>query len=732
MEFVSKLKLDMERLEREYESRGTVSWSTFKSDPSSHQKKVIELQPSDFSEGTLRIKFPCKLKLMNNVQFNPNRGSFLPDGTVDPDRSLDWFPSRSVASNTDATFGFFTGDVIQAYGIGFFAAIAIEAEGVVVDLNSYTLSQHPEHSIMQQFFACIELGDQPFPVNSGPFNFGSDLRRAKKVWIKNGILGYSSHQNLHANDSQEILVTSVTMKDSTVAGVSMNGSRKVALIDCEFKGHRKDVKVRGAFNEIRLDEKLMAGYIARKTQMDPSFVPSAELLTAKANAKLAVEKVLNDILLHGAIREHDAADATTLAARDVAVLKNMTGLSDAIAYGFVFNATDNATGKFLETRDLKGNEASELALIRCNIEAVTAAPIEILAMSPGIAATQEVEAGGEVLYNVDAQMRGATGAVLDFSVVFDYISEPSLETTYGKYIGNIVSDTQIEMAAAQNAETNPALKAALGQINIEPHFIEMKRGNPEYADWRFLPIGVGEPDVAAEGDKVYLLVNGQNIDPAHLPFGEVAEAGFNRTDIEMEFVVLAQGDIQHHVLKGNLGLRIEGVSDLSIERLTIAGVDNQGEKGYGYTALGQEMGYIGDQDGGHGGQGAMAGYFGNHTRGLSLAGCTGVKIKDLKISNVKSKSGPAIALELKGESSDMKLEQVDIKNVSSGYGLGDSAKVQIKAMKKYPNWQPTSTGIRADETVTYTEIKNVRVASLSQPVESPKSLEIESTSVKIS
>ena len=732
MEFISKLKLDMERLEREYEAKGTVTWTAFKADPTAHQKKVIELTSADFAQGTLRIKHPCKLKLTSNISFNPNRGTFLPDGKVDPARTLDWFPSRSVASNMDATFGYFTGDVIQAYGIGFFAAIAIEAEGVVVDLNSYTIAQHPEHSVMQQFFSCIELGDQPFPTNSGPFNFGSDLRRAKKVWIKNGILGYSSHHNLHANDSQEILVSAVTLKDCTVAGVSMNGSRKVALIDVEFKGHRKDVTVRGAFNEIRLDEKLMGAYIARKTQMDSTWSPSAELLTAKANAKLTVEKVLNDIILHGAIRAHDAADATTLPAKDVAVLKNMTGLSDAIAYGFVLNAGDNATGKFLETRDLKGNEASEIALIRCNIEAVVAQPIEVLAMSPGIAATQEVEAGGEVLYNVDAQMRGATGAVLDFAVVFDYTGDSVSNPAFGKWVGNIVADTQIELAAAQNAETDPSLKASLGQVNIEPHFIGMKRGEAAYAEWRFLPIGIGEPDVAAEGDKVYLLVTGQDVDPAHLPFGTVAEAGFDRVGIDMEFVVLAQGDIQHHVLKGNLGLRIEGVSDLTLEHVTVAGVDNQGDKGYGYTALGEEMGYIGDQDGGHGGQGAMAGYFGNHTRGVSIAGCSGLKVKDLKISGVKSKTGPAIALDIKGESSDMKLEQIEVKGVTAGYGLGATAKVLIKDMKKYPNWLPTATGVRADESVSYAEIKGLKVSGLVQPTETAKALTIESASVKVS
>ena len=100
MEFVSKLKLDMERLEREYDARGTVTWTAFKADPATHQKKVIELTQADFAQGTLRIKHPCKLKLASNISFNPNRGTFLSDGTVDPARTLDCILAVTLLKNS--------------------------------------------------------------------------------------------------------------------------------------------------------------------------------------------------------------------------------------------------------------------------------------------------------------------------------------------------------------------------------------------------------------------------------------------------------------------------------------------------------------------------------------------------------------------------------------------------------------------------------------------------------
>lgn len=720
MTFVNKLKLDLERLEREYETAGTVSWANFAAAPATYKKRVVELSASDFASGTLRVTQPCKLKLLGDVKFNPNRPTMLQtngvDTGIDPSRTLDWFPLQSQSQYQSA-------DVRLAYSLGFFAAIAIECEGVILDLNGYTISMHSEFALMQQFFSCVELGDQPFPFNSGPANFGSDLRRAKKCWIKNGVLGYSSHQNLHGNDSQEVLVTNVTFRDATVAGVSLNGAKKVALIDCEFKGHRKDVKVRGAFNEIRLDTKVLEGYSTAKGGWSNLPTPLKDAYDA---AKLAIETIFNDVIFGAGV-----ISDTSLTADDRAVLKNYSGLSDAIAYGFVLNATDNATGKFLETRDLKGNEAAEIALIRCNIEAVTAAPIEVLALSPAIDGSQEIEAGGEVLYDVNAQQRGMTGAVLDFMHAFDYSGTPASNANYGKWKGNVIANMQAEIAAAQTLETSATLKAMLGQINIDSRYIAMKRavsGDPEH-DYRLLPIGTAEPSVAEEGDKVYLLVDGQSDVAGGFPFGHPVEAEIAGTVQPLEYVVLAQGDIQHHVLKGNIGIRAEGVSDLTMEHVTIAGVDNQGPLGYGYTNLHGEMGYIGDQDGGHGGQGAMAGYFGNHSRGFSMAACAGVKIRNLKVSDVKSSTGPCWGIELKGETTDGVLEKVYVKNVISAPTV---TPVQVKAKKRYPNWKPSATGIRLDSTVSYLEIKGLKVSGLTQPVGAPQELEMESASVKIS
>lgn len=727
MSWKVKLRSSLERLESEYKRSGTVSWATFSADQAGNQKKVVELSQADFDSGTLRIKYPCKLKFTEDVLFNPNPGQKLADGKIDPARTQDWFPLHTQTEYQEPS-------VSAAYHLGFFAAITVEAEGVIVDLNQNTLGMAKEFALMQQFYANIELSDQPFPTSSGPAEFGAKLRAARKCWIKDGTLGYSSHQSIHGNQATDVLISDVTMRDMTVAGISMNGSRRIAVIDCEVKEIRQDVPVRGAFNEIRLGVKILDGYTASGATLP------AETQAAYDAAKLAVEKIFDDVAAHGEIQ------AGTLTAADAAVLQNAKLHDvlywDAVSYGMVFNATDNATGPFLKSRDLKGNEASEIAVIRCNIEAIETESREVLALSPAIDEAQEIESAGEVLYDVNSNMRGPTGNVFDFTKAFklDPTAYPQDHADRGKWAGNVVADLQIELSALQNdLAANPATAALaprIGQINMEPEFIKMKRGEAGTEGWALLT--VGETVEPAEGDKVYILFDKSTfVDGAPAPDDAslVVPSDASRGLDELEFVVLAMGDGQHHVAKGMVAFRAEGVSDLEVEHLTISECENNGPEGYGYyTPHGgliqaSEMGYVGDKDGGHGGQGTgMVGYFGNHARGMKIAGCTDVSLKDIKLSNIVGVKGPAIAVDISGETSRLTLEGLDIKAVHGGE---DQTVVDVKNRKRYPNWLASATGLRIDDSCRQIKVSGVRVEGLTQPAGDPKELEIESDDADI-
>ena len=84
----------------------------------------------------------------------------------------------------------------NAFGLGFFAAIVIEASDVTLRLNGHTIKQSPGHALMQRFFAVIELADSPFIPGAGPADFvgPNTFEPAKNVKITGpGTIGLSSH-----------------------------------------------------------------------------------------------------------------------------------------------------------------------------------------------------------------------------------------------------------------------------------------------------------------------------------------------------------------------------------------------------------------------------------------------------------------------------------------------------------------------------------------------------------
>ena len=244
---------------------GIVPWSTFARDQAAHCGKVVELRAADFQSGTLRIKESCTLRLRESVLVNPNRPSIPADGQRAPGvlpraRRRDWFPDLSDPQQR-AEYG--TGDVARAYRLGFFASIAIETEGVILDLGGHTLQMHPEFALQQRFHALIELADQPFIMGQGPADFGQTLRSAKRVWIRNGTLGRSAHHGIHGNGAEDILISDLVLRDYEVAAIALNGGEGLAIEDCRLEGHRTDTPVLGTYSAGRFMRRLAYSLLGR-------------------------------------------------------------------------------------------------------------------------------------------------------------------------------------------------------------------------------------------------------------------------------------------------------------------------------------------------------------------------------------------------------------------------------------------------------------------------------------
>lgn len=53
------------------------------------------------------------------------------------------------------------------YALGFFAAITIEADNVVLDLNNHTIEASLEFSLKQRFFNVIQFSSRVFEAHDG-------------------------------------------------------------------------------------------------------------------------------------------------------------------------------------------------------------------------------------------------------------------------------------------------------------------------------------------------------------------------------------------------------------------------------------------------------------------------------------------------------------------------------------------------------------------------------------
>ena len=135
---------------------------------------IVYLYNSDFEHGTYRIKESGTYVLMEDIIFNFNAPSddemndenFSPN-SIDVDE-LYWFPTKEQA---DPVTGSHPGlySYSGPFTLGFFAGISVETDYVTIDLNGYSLQQHPLFYFQQRFFALIEMASQPFVPGQGMY-----------------------------------------------------------------------------------------------------------------------------------------------------------------------------------------------------------------------------------------------------------------------------------------------------------------------------------------------------------------------------------------------------------------------------------------------------------------------------------------------------------------------------------------------------------------------------------
>lgn len=174
-----------------------------------HSGCVTLLYNKDFTDGTFQIKKGGLYVMCEDIIFNPDEINLTTD--------------TKYTSN-------------KAYRMGFFAAITVECDDVVIDLQGHTIRQSYEHYFKQRFFSVIELGSSPFISEQGPALVNQKATEypymsSSNCMIINGTIGLSSHGGIHGNNNTNILLQQLTIQDFETTGIQLNGVKKT-FIDC--------------------------------------------------------------------------------------------------------------------------------------------------------------------------------------------------------------------------------------------------------------------------------------------------------------------------------------------------------------------------------------------------------------------------------------------------------------------------------------------------------------------
>lgn len=692
--------------ERLYTANGVVDWATFALNPKAHREKIVEVTHGDFAFGTLRITSPCLLRLMEHVEFNPNSPRTWLDNDghrftgawdsdhfskaveIDPDRQIDWFPSHSYQTDHplpdgnsvpawgDNIIHYLTGDVAHAYHLGFFAAIAVETEGVIIDLNGFTLRQHFMHALMQRFFAIIELADQPFPLGQGPATgemFGSGLHPAHDVTIKNGELGRSSHHAIHGNECRNVLIENVKFHGHEVAAISLNGAKRVAIVDSFSLGSRQPhqnpadisqegVPVLGTFSAARFEQAAAQNILAH-ADSSPTWNSDDQkaktgFLAALDSLNAAVNLAFNEVIFQG----HRTPSNV--------LFQNTLGLTDGPSYGILCSPRGVAVGPFMETRS--GSTAFEAAtdyyLRNVSMNAITIAPREIVSISSGHNDGNQVDIAGAVL-----QLFGLEG-------------QPGCRAEAGTYAGTVLSDMQIRLAQAKDMfiKDDSPFARVFGTLSIEGQMVA----------WALAGHDQNYTNPFENGTPPYKLVHTLNELGAFLYLED-------STGQQMGYSVKIRcnGDSMHHVHKGAVAYRLDGVSGLYMDQCSANVVMNQGPKG---SLIGGH--YRNGSNGGHEGQGTkLFGYTGSDSYGIRLSACQHAILNHCSVNSIESNQGSGYGLYVSNDSWNILLNSCVVNSVKAG----------TEAIPEEP-WQgantvPQAFGFKTDSDSLEVTIQNCTV-----------------------
>ena len=362
---------------------------------------VIDLYNEDVSNGTVRIRTPGVYKLKENIVFNPN-----------PEN--DFSPTKQQIAD-----GLYPQHMMGPYHLGFFAAITVETNDVIIDLGGHTIEQSANHNFQQRFYSNIELANAPFIADKGPANFQGAMKYvpANRVMIYNGLLLRSAHHGIHANLANNVILYNLRIEDFEVAGVALNGTTVGVLSKLYIKHNKKDIKTLSTYSQSRFIRK---------------FLDSVQLNnpTAIFNGK-SISAIKDKLNLD--LADTFQAFKDNITPLPVNYFRNDNIEYDGNVYGLVLNVNGPVVGAFLTKETLAqapqpvGNK--EIHLENIFISNLSSHPVEIIGI------------------NNPNGSGGAYGSAMQAGPIGDILQITHI-TQNGKYKGTSLSDSQMIIATS--------------------------------------------------------------------------------------------------------------------------------------------------------------------------------------------------------------------------------------------------------------------------------------------
>lgn len=581
------------------------------------------LSNEDFKYGTYIIDKPGVYKLSEDISFNPNSPTTLTaainDGLI-PANVVQQLGLPNPVDAYHAGFPLFTqflpggtddfapGGPLDAqydpagFGLGFFAAIVIKTDNVVLDLNGYTLEQSEEHALLQRFFALIELAEQPFIPKQGPADFGDEIESANNVVIRNGVLGRSSHHGIHGNGNNNVRIKNVDFVDYEVAAVALNGVKGLHIRNSNAT-NRKDVPILGTFSSAQFI-KTYINELARNQSTTVLNVngDTLDITEIKTALMAAINNTHEDLIVDRNLVDGRPQIDKSQHPDEYALFANSFGLIDGNSYSFLVNNLGVAVNGFPTQPD---------GVTRFASENIWLSNVRVLDQQAFINEIITLKQDGKAVID-------PVGAVFQFRNLHPDTGVPvtmsSLDESTAQYTGNPVANAQAFVAKAQlNGEFDNS------QLDLTRNAI-----NQAVLDW-------------VEGKPGYTTLDSLVQSPDDY---------------------ICNGDSMFHVNKGVIAFKMDAAKNVVLHKTIAKDIVNKGSVGSDLCGD-----YSGGKS--HP-LATLPGYGGAKTRAYTFAGSKNIFMLKNYASGITADAGSAIGVDMMTDSKGLTVFKAAIEDVEAG------------------------------------------------------------------